>query len=173
LFAWVVARYSEGWLICDDGSGEVADFVHIARNGDLTILHVKAVGRGRRLPSVGAYQEVVTQATKNLSYIDREVLYERLTSSTLDAPACWTDGQRVADRSEFLEQLQNRRRGKTCVVIVQPHVSQATYKRIEAAGESAGATNAKRLMLLETVLNASRSAVTGLGADLHVISGLT
>lgn len=173
LFAWVVARYSEGWLICDDGSGEVADFVHIARNGDLVILHVKAAGRGRRLPSVGAYQEVVTQATKNLSYIDRDALYERLISSTLDAPACWADGQRVADRSEFLEQLHNRRRGKTYVVVVQPHVSQSMYERIEAPGGSAGATNAYRLMLLETVLNASRSAVTGLGADLQVIGGLT
>jgi hypothetical protein len=47
------------------------------------------------------------------------------------------------------------------------------YENIEAAAGGSEDTNAYRLMLLETVLNASRSAVTGLGADLHVISGLT
>ena len=46
-------------------------------------------------------------------------------------------------------------------MVVQPHVSQAMYERIEAGGGSAGATNAYRLMLLETVLNASRSAARG------------
>jgi len=173
LFAWVVAHYSEGWLICDDGSGEAADFLHIALNGDLTILHVKAAGRGRRLPAVGPYEEVVTQATKNLNYLNRDALYQRLSSPTVETPACWTNGQRAADRSEFLEQLQNRRRGKTFVIVVQPHVSQAMYEKIEAAAPAATDTNAYRLMLLETVLNASRTAVTGLGADLHVIAGLT
>jgi len=173
LFAWVVAHYSEGWLICDDGSGEAVDFLHIALNGDLTILHVKAAGRGRRLPAVGPFEEVVTQATKNLNYLNRDALYQRLSSPTVETPACWTNGQRAADRSEFLEQLQNRRRGKTFVIVVQPHVSQAMYEKIEAAAPAATDTNAYRLMLLETVLNASRTAVTGLGADLHVIAGLT
>jgi hypothetical protein len=68
------------------------------------------------------------------------------------------------------EQLQNRRRGKTFVVVVQLHLSQTAYEQIEATD---GGINAYRVMLLETVLNASRSAVTGLGAGLHVIGGLT
>jgi hypothetical protein len=44
LFAWVVKRFGDGWLVCDDGPGEVADFLHIANDGTLTIIHVKAAG---------------------------------------------------------------------------------------------------------------------------------
>jgi hypothetical protein len=51
----VVDRYLDGWLICDDGAGEVADFVHLALNGDLTVIHVKAAGRGRRVPAMLRY----------------------------------------------------------------------------------------------------------------------
>jgi len=40
-FAWVVEKVGPGWLTCDDGSGEVADFVHIAPDETLTLLHVK------------------------------------------------------------------------------------------------------------------------------------
>jgi len=44
-------------------------------------------------------------------------------------PACWTNGERVSDRSEFLEQLQQGRHGNMSVAVVQPHVSEAMYRR--------------------------------------------
>ncbi|MBB2506311.1 hypothetical protein [Amycolatopsis echigonensis] len=33
LFHWVSRHYNDGWLICDDGAGEIADFLHIGPDG--------------------------------------------------------------------------------------------------------------------------------------------
>jgi hypothetical protein len=38
LFAWVVQAYRSGTLLCDDGPGEVADFLHIDDNGTLSLI---------------------------------------------------------------------------------------------------------------------------------------
>ncbi len=67
LFAWVVRQYRDGWLICDDGSGEVADFVHIANDGTLTLIHVKAAHSAspRREIAVVPYEVVVVQPHVN------------------------------------------------------------------------------------------------------------
>jgi hypothetical protein len=172
LFAWVVAHYSDGWLICDDGSGEVADFVYLSPEGELSLIHVKAAGKGGRLVSVGYYEEVTTQATKNLDHLDQDELYRVLASPKIANPACWTEGERVADRSEFLEQLRGRpARQKKFVVILQPHVSQALYQRVQpSTGSVPVGAGGYRLMQLETLLNANRGPVTGLGADLWVLS---
>lgn len=173
LFAWVVKHYSDGWLICDDGQGEVADFVHLSAEGDLTLVHIKKADSVNRRMSAGPYEEVTAQATKNLDHLDQEELYRVLASPSF-ATACWTKGQRVADRTEFLEQLKNRpARAKKSVVILQPHVSQVQYNRVQPPADGTPDVNAMRLMQLETLLNAGRSAVTGLGADLWVVGSLT
>jgi hypothetical protein len=31
LFGWAVQHFSDGWLICDDGAGEIADFLHLIK----------------------------------------------------------------------------------------------------------------------------------------------
>lgn len=46
LFAWVVHRFGTDWLLCDDGAGEVADFLHLADDGTLTAIHVKGAASG-------------------------------------------------------------------------------------------------------------------------------
>jgi len=173
LFAWVVDHYADGWLTCDDRQGEVADFVHLSAEGDLTLIHIKKADSANRRMSAGPYEEVTAQATKNLDHLDQDELYRVLESSSF-ATASWTKGQRVADRTEFLEQLKNRpARAKKSVVILQPHVSQVQYNRVQPPSDgTAPDVNALRLMQLETLLNASRSAVTGLGADLWVIGSL-
>ena len=174
LFAWVADHYSDGWLTCDDGQGEVADFVHLSPEGDLTLIHIKKADSVNRRMSAGPYEEVTAQATKNLDHLDQEELYLLLASPSF-ATASWTKGERVADRTEFLEQLKNRpARAKKSVVILQPHVSQVQYNRVQPPADGTPPdVNALRLMQLETLLNASRSAVTGLGADLWVIGSLT
>lgn len=175
LFAWVVARYSEGWLTCDDGPGEVADFVHLAPNGDLSFIHVKAAeskGISRR-PAVGPYEVVASQATKNLGYLDLDVLHRELASSYISAPASWVDGVRVPDRREFLEVLQYRgAREKKSIVIVQPHVSKNMYGKCQPRTGSPTNADEYRMMLLETLLNANRGSVTSLGAEFLVIGSL-
>ena len=173
LFAWVVDHYADGWLICDDGQGEVADFVHMSAEGDLTFIHIKKADSMNRRMSAGPYEEVTAQATKNLDHLDQEELYRALESPSF-ATASWTKGERVADRSEFLEQLRNRpARANKSVVVLQPHVSRVLYDGVKPPGHATQPdVNALRLMQLETLLNASRGAVTGLGADLHVIGSL-
>ncbi len=173
LFAWVVHHFNDGWLTCDDRAGEVADFVHLAPNGDLSLIYVKAAGKGGRQVSVGPFEEVVTQATKNLRYLDQGTLYETLARPEVIGRASWTKGQRVADRKAFLVQLKNRsaRRKKT-VVIVQPHVSEAMVQASQPPGVDPAGIDELRLMLLETLLNASASPVTGIGGQLQVIGSL-
>src|SRR5207244_1030311 len=81
LFSWVWKRYKQGWLWCDDGSGEIADFIHLdSARTTLSLIHVKAAhssspGRGI---SVSAYEVVCAQALKNLRYTERAHLEEPL-----------------------------------------------------------------------------------------------
>jgi hypothetical protein len=176
LFGWVVATYRTGYLICDDGPGEVADFLHIAHDCTLTFIHVKAANTSNptRGVAVGAYELVSSQAVKNLTVLTTQLLRQRIESPTVPNPASWVDGQRVADRTPFLEALdyvgpQDDKR----VVIVQPHMNKELYKRLKGAGVTPDLTlNQRRLQLLETLLNASRSAAIYVGGDLITVGAL-
>ena len=88
LFCWIkncwnVNRDSgnSGWLACDDGSGELADFIHLDEHqGTLSLIHIKGASTSSptRGISVGAYEVVVSQAIKNLRHLDRFYLAEGL-----------------------------------------------------------------------------------------------
>lgn len=171
LFGWVVRHFHDGWLICDDGPGEVADFVHIAPDGLLSLIHVKSALSavpGRRV-SVQAFEVVVSQAVKNIGFLDARVLRPRLEEANPHRAACWSFGTRVADRTDFLETLYLR--DATCgkqVVIVQPHVNEVTYYRLRQ-GAGTPSEDLLRLRLLEDLLNSARSTITATGADLVVL----
>lgn len=159
LFYWVVNHYSAGWLTCDDGAGEVADFVHVSQEGILSLIHVK--GASSTAPSrrvaVGSYEVVASQAAKNF-----------VNSAVLRGPT----GIRVGDRREFLDMLDVRDSGDEArVVIVQPHISRPMYHALRGPGGGPAATeDYYRLNLLETLLNTIRGSVTSLGADMDVIA---
>ncbi len=174
LFAWVLAHYGDGWLTCDDGSGEVADFVHIADDGILTFIHVKAADNisPQRGIAVAPYEVVVSQAVKNVVYTDPELLGARLATARIDRPATWIEGVRVADRSEFLEVLAARdATDRTEVVIIQPHVSEAAYWRVRHSSRSSPPSHELlRLYLLERLLTSARSNVVASCDELTVIS---
>ena len=175
LFGWVVQHFRDGWLICDDGPGEVADFVHIGHNGMLSLIHVKAANSvvvGRRV-SVHAFEVVVSQATKNIGFLDPRHLRPRLEHPTAHPLACWSDGVRFPDRTDFLDALECRdATSKRQVVIVQPHVSEVTYKRLQGSSGSPS-EDLLRLRLLEDLLNSAWSSIAGSGADLVVIGSKT
>jgi len=68
-----------GWLASNDGSMEIADFIHLdihATPAILTLIHVKGANNNRanRPISVSAYEIVTSQAVKNLRHIDEELL---------------------------------------------------------------------------------------------------
>jgi hypothetical protein len=178
LFGWVARHYASGWLICDDGPGEVADFVHISPDGTLSLIHVKAAHSASALRgiSVSAYEVVTGQAAKNSRYlVDLDLLRETLMISQGQERAAWIDGKRVPDRTVFLAMLGGLvPSDKRQVVIVQPHVSEQMYKRIRAdhpREEASRRRDLLRLNSLETLLHTTRGAAVALSAELQVIGG--
>lgn len=170
LFGWVASTFNDGWLTCDDGSGEVADFVHLSSSGELSLIHVKAAKSDSptRQVSVGAYEVVTAQATKNIGFLNQDTLIARLSEPDKVTRATWQSGIRQQDRTAMLPVLSGRRRSSPFrVVVVQPHVSQAHYASLSRA---TGGEDRMRLRRLETLLNAARGAAVGVGAEFLVIA---
>lgn len=181
LFCWVRNRWTvptsgippgHGWLACDDGSMEKADFLHIdtvAGVPTLSLIHIKAAGSRdpeRRL-SVSDYEIVTGQAVKNLRWIDRVVLGTALQAALTPriGDKVWHDGV-PATTTEFLGAVAalpaNYARN---VVIVQPRARRSVVNAARAA------TGPERLRLaqLDTLLLGARANVVGLNANLYVI----
>ncbi|MEV5297995.1 hypothetical protein [Amycolatopsis methanolica] len=174
LFAWIVDYCSEGWLLCDDSSGEAADFFHLDADNLLRIFHVKASSNSspRRGVKVTDYEVVVSQALKNLTYMDRRKLIGRLSRPSLADPASWIDGDRVHDKGAgFLEKLEAAgAQGRTEVVIVQPNLSRGRYRQLTADIEAGIVSrDTLRLQLLEMLLKTARLAAVRYVTDLTVI----
>ena len=178
LFDWVVERFKDGWLTCDDGAGELADFVHISPSRVLTLIHVKGAENDsdRRQVSAAAYEVVAGQAVKNLIFIaDLKLLRACLEDPVVPKPATWTNGVRVSDRAEFLDAFDKRGADDLKrVVIVQPHVSEATYGRLRVDPlPFPPSDDMMRLFRLEAILTSARTSAVSISADLSVISSKT
>lgn len=177
IFAWIVKEhFKEGWLICDDGAGEVADFLHIANNGTLSAIHVKAAGShspNRRI-AVTRFEEVVSQAEKNVKLLSQDVLLALLSPGRIQEPACFVDSQRVPDRSEFLEQLQLRLpTDLTHVYLVQPHLLQNRYQDArKASADGTPTSDSLSLALLENLLHSTSRTIRGSCDELFVIGAI-
>jgi hypothetical protein len=179
LFGWTARHYSTGVLICDDGPGEVADFLHISEDSMLSLIHVKSAdsaGPSRGI-AVTPFEVVAGQAVKNSRLlIEPDQLLELVDMPHGSQRASWVDGKRVPGRSEFLARLDGLPLDKRQIVIVQPHVSEATYQRIrpsKGSGKRATPQEQFRLRMLETLLITARASIVALGADLHVIGSKT
>lgn len=173
LFSWVVEHYRDGFLTCDDGPGEIADFLHIGPDETLSMIHVKAAKSAvrNRGVAVTAYEVVTGQAAKNLVFADQARLVDRLRQAPVRWPATWTNGERVPDRQDFVA-AANRRDATALVrvVIVQPHLSATAYRRLRTGPARRRLTDDfLRLCLLETMLNSARAAAIAVGADLEVV----
>ena len=171
LFAWVASTYSDGVLLCDDGTGEIADFLHIGDDGTLRFIHVKGAhssSLGRRV-SVSPYEVVVGQAVKNLVTVAPDQLAERLQISGVPNPAAWSSGRRIQGRQDFLEMLAAREPTDTTeVVVVQPHVTE-THFRDCANPARREHLDSHRMRLLHTLLNAAQIACISSGAKFVVV----
>ncbi|GAB3491002.1 hypothetical protein [Amycolatopsis cihanbeyliensis] len=172
LFAWVVHRFGVGWLLCDDGAGEIADFLHLADDGTLTAIHVKAAASDsptRRLAVTG-FEQLVSQAEKNVTSLRAETLVNRLAVPRVAAHAAWHDGQRIAP-ADFVDQLRLRLDSDpTKVAIVQPHLLRATHEQARAATAAGKETRDTHcLRLLDNLLHSTRRTITGQCDELVVI----
>jgi len=172
LFAWVVERCATGWLVCDDGAGEVADFLHLV-DGTLTAIHVKGAHNASpdRHVAATAFQEVVAQAVKSLRLLGTDSLVDRFSIPRIARPAAWLEGTRVADLSGFVTELKARTaRNKTRVLIVQPHLLRSVHDAARAAAEAGTPTRDLRsLTLVDNLLRSARKAVISLWDDLTVL----
>jgi hypothetical protein len=175
LFGWVARRYDSGWLTCDDGPEEVADFVHIAPDLTLSLIHVKGAnsaspGRG---VATTAYEVVANQATKNTIYLaDPDLLRQQLEDPGVDRPATWTNSKRIDHRDDFLAALDRRDAASLAqVVIVQPHLTETTFTKLNAARTSPSPSNdLLRLMRLEDMLQGTKVTAVSCRADLTVFA---
>lgn len=168
-----------GWLICDDGAMESADFIHFNENVNppqLTLVHVKGSGSTnvKRKLSVSDYEVVVGQAVKNLRYLDRSHIHEKLSANkdSKIGAAVWRDGKRQNDRKAVLQILKGAGTNMTKTVCVfQPSARRsevlAIGKKIE--DRDLKRPDVRRLQQLDALLLAARAECLGLGASFHVI----
>jgi len=169
-----------GWLVCDDGAMESADFIHIddtAQDPTLTLIHVRGSGSANvdRGLSVSDYEIVVGQAVKNLRHSDRGLLREKLQANAngVLTDAVWHNGLRQANRDGVLAVLDRLGSNlKKSVVVLQPRVRRSVYHDIRAkmdAGEAERA-DVKRMQQLDALLLGARADCFSLGASFRVIS---
>lgn len=172
LFAWVVDRFGDDWLLCDDGAGEIADFLHLDNEGTLTAIHVKAADTNspHRRIAVARFDVVVSQAEKNVRLLDNDTLIERLIQPRPTPRAVW-HGKARSSTGDFVDQLRARTAtDRTLVMIVQPHLLETVYHTARAAIDAKRLDqNAQSLVLLDNLLNSTRRTVTGFWEDLIVV----
>lgn len=168
-----------GWLVCDDGAGESADFIHLDdRPGSekLTLIHAKGSGseNDNRQISVSDYEVVVGQAIKNLRHVDRNLLHEKLEANGHGVlrDAVWHNGVRQANRTGFLAALAGvGSRVELEVIVLQPRVreTELANARTEMANGNSNATT-RRMQQLDALLLGAKASCASLGADFSVLS---
>jgi hypothetical protein len=175
LFTWVWRRWKKGWLWCDDGSGEIADFIHLdSTRSVLSLIHVKAANSDspQRGISVSAYEVVCSQALKNLRYTERRELEAPLKEKLMRAESKiqrgWLNGKPLllgstglwkALRGIKYSDLRHR------VLVVQPHVRKSSLPPDPSADTSSG----RQARLLYTLLHGIDSDVRRYSAEFEVI----
>lgn len=171
LFGYCFDQFGAGWLASDDGSMELADFVHIAQNGEVTLIHAKAASSARpnRETSASAYEVVTGQAVKNLRHLHRRTLADVLQAGQhhLIGGAVWLNGQRQPNRNGLIQHaralpLNHSRR----VVILQPQLTQREHDLCQA-GQATG-TRITKMKQLNTLLLSARQSANAVGAELEV-----
>lgn len=171
LFSWVLHHFGKrGYLTCDDGPNEIADFVLLADDGELALIHVKGANSSSPSRQISASSlEVVTgQATKNLRHLDVDRLSQALERAPVASPAVWLYGNRESGRRDMIDLLKARSaRDPSTVVIVQPHITERA--RLRALSPSGSRFELHRLRLVEMLLNQARGGAIGLGSDLVAI----
>lgn len=168
-----------GWLVCDDGSMESADFIHLNDESDVpevTLIHVKGSGSNdrERAISVSEYEVVVGQAVKNLRHLDRLLLKDKLERNAEGAlkNAVWHNGVRQENRDGIIRALEELgSRVKRKVVILQPRVRRVEYEEVRGLlSRNQGSLGKRhRLKQLDALLLSARANCLGLGATFEVI----
>lgn len=177
----------EWHLLCDDGSGELADFiVHIPEANTVIFIHIKAwkktgskkvatddSGGSKGAISVTPFSEVLTQATKNLRFFDSGILIKGLKGRTTDnnQSLVWQRNGKRITRDKFIEGLESVPGPKhRRVVILQPRIWKDAWDRFvtdhEAGKEGA---DVGRMRQLSAILSNQLEGFRKLEATLKVV----
>ena len=175
LFAYVVEKMfcddagkPKGWLASDDGSMELADFIHVDPEAKvISLVHVKASGKTSvdRLAAPSDYEIVVSQAVKNLRHLDRRNLHDELTKGKGKkiGKAVWFDGKPQKDRSTMLKAIAKLPANAAKVLVVlQPRVTQKERDRCWAT--DAPDKDAMRMKQIDTLMLGARVSALSCGA---------
>lgn len=169
LFCWLQRTARRGHLMCDDGSMEKADFIHIddGPNPTVTFFHIKGShsGKDTREISVSAYEVVSAQAKKNLIWLDKKSLIAGLSERVRPANQYWLN-RAPSSQAAFLTAVnQLRTDSPRKVVIIQPSLSLKTRKTYAGGGNA----NALRLDQLDFLLASAENDCRSLSAEFEVI----
>lgn len=178
LFCWVrnglfsaFTCSPDSWLACNDGSGEVADFICVdPASATLRLVHVKGANSSTldREISVAAFEVVCSQAIKNLRHLDPYCLSRRLGEGACRkvSDLVWRNGA-LADKNDLISYIDSLGANITReVVIVQPHIRKTIYDQARANPTT---QDGKRLQLLDTLLLGTQSHIQALGVQLRVV----
>lgn len=180
LFAYVCERMfvdaagqPRGWLASDDGSMEMADFIHIDPDTKtVTLVHVKAskLTTADRQAAPAEYEVVVSQAVKNLRHLDRRKLVDELKHGKAKkiGAAVWLNGSKQADRTGFIaaaEKLKGAINRK--LIVLQPRVTE--FERNRCLADNAPPSYALRIKQIETLMLAARASALACGATFEGI----
>jgi len=183
LFCWVKNSWpvkdfgstKGGWLACDDGSMEIADFIHLddeSKPPKLSLIHVKASDSSSptRGVSVSDYEIVTSQAIKNLRSLDRAILANGLEGGLKKkiSNLVWHKRRPVkTGRKAMLAALDKIGSSyERQVVIIQPRLTKA---REEFARKNPKSQDAARLRQLDTLLLEQENSCHGLQSRLRVV----
>jgi hypothetical protein len=169
LFCWLQKRL-KGHLMCDDGSMEKADFIHIDPSNPqtLTFYHVKgshSVKADREI-SVSAYEVVTAQAIKNLIWLDKNDFLKGLKKRIRPTHQYWKGNGKPSTYQEFAAAVEALPPDcKRKVVVLQPSLLKATRD------DNRGKANAQgqRLDQLEFLLAAAEQTCRSLSTEFEVI----
>ncbi|MES1240956.1 MAG: hypothetical protein ABUT39_04995 [Acidobacteriota bacterium] len=174
------SRPVERHLICDDRSGEIADFIYVEpTRRRLFLLHAKAAGSATARGIAPAKYEVVTsQATKNLRFLDTGHLLERLRADNgipIERSTWWgrenEEMARVENRTLAIAAIEHLGAfPEKWVVLLQPHTTRKVWEDAERQlreGELSGDDRIQHLRL-KTLLADLEVVCKKVGASLMV-----
>lgn len=178
LFAYVQkVLFKQGWLACDDGAMELADFIHLdSTSNRVTLIHVKGAGtsKGFKQLSVCDYEVVVSQGVKNIRHLTPAKLADALEAGSKKdiARAIWFDGVRKANREAMIKAIRNLpANAQRTLLILQPRLSKTEHDHCKA-GMASSTSRVMRFKQLNALMLGARVAAMGAGADFCAISAL-
>jgi hypothetical protein len=174
LFGWVVADYPKGWLVCDDGANETADFVNLT-DDTLALIAVKAAKKGGTSTSTEALQLVQAQAAKNISFMEDLLLLHATLAKRQTGLVVFKDGQRQADAHGFLAALRDLKPASIHrrAIIVQPQLCQSEVQKAHnAMDRNSRNNNVLGMMRIDEMLRALDSRCAQLGFQMTVIGAV-